>query len=474
MVILIILILLILVILIRTLRFKPKAEANLSSPAVSVNEEKIVADMQSMIRCKTVSDRDESAVDWTEFEKFQTLLNEIFPKIHEKTALLHLGKTGLLYHLPGKDSKKCAVMMAHYDVVPAEEDAWDKPPFEGIVEDGILWGRGTLDTKGSLLGIMEALEQLLGDGFVPACDLYLSFSGDEEISGSSCPAIVDWFQQQGITPDLVLDEGGAVVDHSFPGYDGMCAMVGIAEKGFMNVKFSMDSQGGHASTPPAKQVLGHLSRALLKLEKQPFPCRFTKPVLELFNTAGRHSNFFYRMIFSNLWCFKPVLNLVGKLSGGELSAMMRTSVALTMFEGSKAYNVLPPHGSFGANLRLMPGETMDSAMKYLKKVIGNENITVTALDGNDPSPVSDLHCEAWETVKTAIRQTWPEAVVSPYLMLACSDSRHYNRITDKVYRFSPMHLSKEERKMIHGNNERIPVETLCSTVKFYLRLLQQL
>ena len=474
MVVLILLAIFIAVILIRTLCFVPKKQDAVSDFPVCVDEEKITRHMQEMIRCKTISSRDESKMDLGEFEKFQQLLQTQYPNIHKAASLTKLGLTGLLYHLPGKDSSRSAVCMAHYDVVPAEESAWEKPAFEGIVENGILWGRGTLDTKGSLLGIVEALEQLLENGFVPACDLYLSFSGDEETSGSSCPAIVDWFEAQGITPDLVLDEGGAVVDHSFPGYDGMCAMVGIAEKGFMNVQFSMDSQGGHASTPPPKQVLGHLSRALLKLEKQPFPCRFTKPVLELFDNVGRHSNFLYRMIFANLWCFKPVLNLVGKLSGGELSAMMRTSVALTMFEGSKAYNVLPPHGFFGANLRLMPGETTESAISRLKKAIDNEQIDVTLLEGNDPSPCSDTDCAAWQTVKTAIRQTWPEAVVSPYLMLACSDSRHYNRITDKVYRFSPMHLSKEERKMIHGNNERVPVETLCKTVQFYLRFLQQL
>ena len=474
MIILILLALILGIILIRTLSFKPKAQEDRSDFPVCVDEEKITLHMQEMIRCKTISNRDPGQMDLGEFEKFRKVLEERYPLIHKHCTLTTLGNTGLLYRLPGKDSSRCAVCMAHYDVVPAEESAWDKPAFEGIVEDGILWGRGTLDTKGSLLGIVEALEQLLEGGFVPACDLYLSFSGDEEVSGDSCPAIVDWFAAQGITPDLVLDEGGAVVDHSFPGYDGKCAMVGIAEKGFMNVKFSLDSQGGHASTPPARQVLGHLSRALLKLEKQPFPCRFTKPVLELFDQVGRHSNFLYRMIFANLWCFKPVLNLVGKLSGGELSAMMRTTVALTIFDGSKAYNVMPPHGSFGANLRLMPGETLDSTFAHLKKTIGNETITVSLLDGNDPSPVSDTNCEAWETVRTAIRQTWPDAVVSPYLMLACSDSRHYNRITDKVYRFSPMHLSKEERKMIHGNNERVPLETLYTTVKFYLRLLQQL
>ena len=462
------------VLLVRTLRFKPAAQEVIPDVSAELDKEKIVRDMQAMIRCKTVSYRDPSKMDLAEFEKFQALLTECFPLIHRRCSLQKLGQTGLLYHLPGKRHDKAGVCMAHYDVVPVDEEGWSKPAFEGILEDGVLWGRGTLDTKGTLCGVMEALEMLLQEGYVPSYDLYLSFSGDEEVDGSSCPAIVEWFAQQGITPEWVVDEGGAVVDHVFPGFDGQCALIGIAEKGSLNVEFSMHSQGGHASTPPTKQLLGHLSRALLRVEKKPFPFQLTKPVAEMFDTVGRHSNFLFRMIFANLWCFKPVLNLVGKLSGGELNAMMRTTVALTRFEGSDTYNVMPPKASFGANLRLLGNDTTESALEYLKNVVQNENITLTKISGANPSPCSEIDCDGWKMLKTAIRQTWPEAVVSPYLMMACSDSRHYNRISDRVYRFSAMHLSKEERSTIHGNDERIPVETLIKTAQFYVRLLKQL
>ena len=462
-------ILFLLVIVVRAMLFRPLPQKPVADVPVTVDEKKVVSDLRDMVRCRTVSGQYPE-----DFAAFRALLVERFPLIHKACTLHHLGETGLLYHLPGQSHDKTAVCMAHYDVVPVEENGWSKPAFEGILEDGVIWGRGTLDTKGTLCGVMEALEALLKEGYVPKHDLYLSFSGDEEVDGRSCPAIVSWLEEHGVVPALVLDEGGAVVDHVFPGVPGQCAMIGIAEKGGFNVDFTMDSQGGHASTPPPRQLLGHLSRALLKIEKTPFPFQLTKPAKEMFNTVGRHSTFLYRLIFANLWCFAPVVNLIARMSGGEFNAMMRTTVAITKFEGSQAYNVMPPKARFGVNIRLLGKDTMDSSLEYLKKIIKNENITVTPVGGMNPSPCSDTNCEGWEIVKTAVRQTWPEAIVSPYLMMACSDSRHYNRISDKVYRFSAMYLSKEERKMIHGNDERIPVETLLTTVKFYTRLLKQL
>ena len=462
------------VVLIRTVRFTPPFEEEVPAAPVTLNEEKIVDDMCAMIRCKTVSHRDETLVDWDEFTRFQDLLAQRFPLIHEKAALHKIGPTGLLYHLKGESDAAPSVCMSHYDVVPVEEDGWTRPAFDGIVEDGVIWGRGTLDTKGTLCGVMEALEQLLATGYTPKNDLYLSFSGQEEVDGPSCRNIVEYLDAQGIRPALVVDEGGAVVDHVFPGVDGQCALIGIAEKGNVSMDLSLLSQGGHASTPPPHTILGQLSQAAVDIENHPFPRRLTRPVAEMFDTLGRHSSFLYRMIFANLWCFEPVLDMICQKSGGELNAMMRTTVAVTRMEGSKAYNVLPPSASMGINVRLMGGDTIESAQTYLRKVIGNDQISLRVVDGGDPSAVSETSGPAWETLKTAIRQTWPEALVSPYLMMAGSDSRNYCAISDHVYRFSAMHLSKEERGMIHGHDERVPVKTLLRTVEFYLRLLEKL
>jgi carboxypeptidase PM20D1 len=329
-----------------------------------------------------------------------------------------------------------------------------------------------LDTKGTLNGILQAAEALLQNGYRPKRDVFFAFSGSEEVNGAGAPAIVDYLEKNHITPGAVIDEGGAVVENVFPGVKRPCALIGIAEKGMLNLEFSVQTNGGHASSPPPHTPVGVLSRACCRVEAKPFPFRLTKPALEMFDTLGRHSTFLYRMIFANLWLFRPVLDMICKKSGGELNALVRTTVAFTQMEGSKGMNVIPPKARMLANLRLMGGDTVDSAIARIKKAVKDENVTLKRVYGMDPSRISVTEGAAWENLKTAIADTWQGAIVSPYLMLACSDSRHYGRVSDKVYRFSAMALSKKERASIHGNDECIPVETIEKTVEFYLRVLQ--
>ena len=461
------------VVLIRTLKFKPTEEVRAVPDPVSFDKERAINHLQQLIRCKTVSYKNHDLEDKDEFEKLRNLLPDFYPNVFKNCTMERVDQTGILFHWKGKDSNEPSVMMAHYDVVPVDESGWEKDPFEGIIENGILWGRGTLDTKITFCSSLEAAETLLEQGFVPEHDIYLAYSGDEEISGNGAPSIVSLLKDRGITPGMVVDEGGAVVENVFPGVKEKTALIGIGEKGIMEMELSVRSNGGHASAPLPHGPVSDLARAVVALEDHPFRSQLCGPSAAMFDTLGRRSTFLYRMIFANLWCFKPVLDMFCKKAGGELNAMMRTTCAFTQMKGSAANNVIPPKASVGMNLRLIGEDTVKSVVDYVRKTINNEKIEINVLAGDDPSPTSDVNTDGWRKIKKAVEQTWEDAIVSPYLMVQCSDSRHYNQITDKIYKFSAMELTKEERSSIHGNNERIPLEKIGKAVEFYLNLERQ-
>ena len=462
-----------LVLLIRTAMFRPKKEEIIRSEAVVLDGEKAVSDLAEMIRCRTVSDKERENEDEGEFEKFKALLPTLFPTVYEKCTVEYPSDRSILIRWEGASHDAPTVLMSHYDVVSVVEEDWEKPPFDGILENGLLWGRGTLDTKGTLNGILQSAEALIKSGFVPKNDVYFAFGGDEEINGYGAKTIVSLFQERGITPGLVVDEGGAVVENVFPGVTKPCALIGIAEKGMLNAQYLIKTSGGHASSPAPHTPIGRLSKACVNVENHPFKFHITKPAFAMFDTLGRHSTFLYRMIFANLWCFSPVLDMITRKSGGELNALMRTTVAFTQMEGSKGMNVIPPMARMVSNSRLLDGETVESAVAYLQKTVGDPDITVSAIEGTNPSVISRTDSDGYARVASAVAETWQGSIVSPYLMVACSDSRHWGVISDNVYRFSAMALSKEERATIHGNNEKIPVGTVVKTVEFYTRLLRK-
>ena len=461
------------IILIRAFLFVPKKQERVEAAPVYVNSEKATADLAEMIRCKTVSHSDPTLDDETEFLKFEQLLPRLFPKVYSKCEFTKLGDRSLLFKWNGMHHDAPTVLMSHYDVVSVVSEDWEKPAFDGVIENGLLWGRGTLDTKATLNGILQAAEALISEGFIPRQDVYFAFGGNEEVNGDGAVKIVEYFKEQGITPGAVIDEGGAVATGVFPGVKKPCAVIGIAEKGMLNMEYSVKGGGGHASSPAPTTPIGRLSRACLNVEKHTFKYRLTKPTKEMFNTLGRHSTFLYRILFANLWCFSPILSLYARLSGGELNAVVRTTAAFTQMEGSKGMNVIPPYARMVSNHRIIPGETMDSLASEIEKSVKDKKVNCRVISGMNPSVISDMKCEAWDRVSTTVAETWQDAIVTPYLMVACSDSRHWGVISDKVYRFSAMALSKEERSTIHGNNERIPLATIATVVEFYIRLIKK-
>ena len=459
------------VVTVRTLRFTPKPQPRLSQEEVSFDRDAAVDALAQLVRCKTVSYNDHSLEDEAEFQKLISLLPKLYPSVMETCEFRQLPDRALLLRWPGKSPGDPAVMMAHYDVVPVNEEAWDKPPFEAILEDGVLWGRGTLDTKVTFNGILSAANHLIARGFRPERDVYFAFSGGEEVNGLGAPNIVAWFREQGIQPALVVDEGGAVVENVFPGVKVPCGLIGIAEKGMMNARFRARSQGGHASAPKPHTPVGVLSAACKRVEDHPFKAHIQGPAAQMFDTLGRYSTPLYRVIFANLWCFGWLLDLMARKSGGEMNALLRTTAAFTQMQGSSARNVIPPEATMVANMRLNPSDSVASALDYLKKKVANDAVEITALESFEPSPVSETGCEAWDKVAASVAETWRGCVVAPYLMVQCSDSRHYGPISNHVYRFSAMDLTAGERSTIHGNNERIRVETVGKAVEFYIRLL---
>lgn len=464
----------VIVLLVRAASFKPVESDYGTKADVQINGEQAVDHLAQMVRVPTVSNPDPTLMDEEIFQQFRDLIQKLYPNVFATCTYERVDHTGLLFTWKGKSSEDPVVLMAHYDVVPVVAEQWEHPPFCGEVFDGALWGRGTLDTKITLMGILESAEELIKKGFVPQHDVYFSFGGDEEVNGPAAPATVALLRERGIQPAFVVDEGGAVVEGVFPGVTKPIAVVGIGEKGLMEATLTAKSGGGHASMPPQQTAVGILSQAVANVEKHPFPARISKPVQELFNNVGRYAPFGLRIVFANLWCFGGLLKCLGQKLGCELNAMMRTTVAATMVEGSKQSNVLPGSAKATLNLRLLNPDTPEDVLAHLRKAVNDPRVEVAMNHGRPASPYADTNCPQWAVLQKAIGQTWGEAIVSPYLMLACSDSYQYSAICNNVYKFSAMAMTREERGLLHNHNERIRVENVGRTVEFFTRLMLEL
>jgi carboxypeptidase PM20D1 len=364
--------------------------------------------------------------------------------------------------------------MAHYDVVPVAGQDWSGDPFSGRIENGYVHGRGAIDDKGSLVAILEAVEWLVSAGADPRRDVYLSFGNDEEVAGVGAQLAVEALTARGIRPWAVLDEGGAVVSGMFPGVPGQVAVVGLAEKGLLDVDLVTTDAGGHASAPVRGMAPARLARAILRIDENPFPARLNDVVLGMVNAVGRRASPAHRALFAHASFLRPALAAVLARAGREANALVRTTVAVTELEGSPAANVLATRARAHANIRIALGETVESTVARLRRVIDDPSVEVRVVAGNDPSPVSRADNAAFATLSRSVRVVYPDATVAPYVMVQASDARHFSAISDSVYRFMPFDVTRDELAALHAADERISVAALRRGAGFFRHLIQNL
>lgn len=411
------------------------------------------------------------------FAAFERLIAEQYPLVHAHLTLERHTDYGLLFHWRGAGSTDDApaVLMAHYDVVPVDEsDGWTYPPFEGRIADGRVYGRGALDDKGPLIVILEAVENLLADGFTPARDVYLSFGGNEETFGMAAQAISASFQERGITPWIVIDEGGAVVDSPLPFVPGRSAMVGVGEKGVLSIRLSARGDGGHASAPPALTTVGRIARASTRLTPGAFRARTPRAVSRMLSQLASQTPGPARYLLRVLGAVPFLTARLFAALGGEPAALVRTTVAVTMQSGGTATNVLPSQAAATVNLRIALGETVDRTVMQVRDRIADPEVAIEVLEGSEPSPESSTGNAQFALIADALRTSHPDAPAVPYVMMAATDSRHFHRFSPAVYRFAPLEMSNAQRASIHGVDENVEIAALERGERFHRELLQRL
>ncbi len=443
--------------------------------AIDLNTGALAARLAEALRYRTVSREGAGPADSGEFQAFREFLARAFPRVHAGLERREVMRDSLLFRWRGTDPAVPPVLLlAHMDVVPAEAGAeamWEHPPFSGDVEGGVIWGRGALDDKCSLMAILEAAEHLLGEGFRPEGDIYLAFGHDEEKGGRGARAMARVLGRLGVRPGLVLDEGGAVVDGAVPGTAAV-ALVGVAEKGFANIEVRTSAEGGHSSVPPAETAIGIVARAVSRLESHPMPRRLTGAMREFFAWLAPEVSLPYRLVLANLWLFEPAL-LAGLTGSPSTNALVRTTAAATIVRGGIKDNVLPTSARAVVNYRILPGDSVRDVLEHTRAVVSDPRVQVRTVGPvREPAPESPTDSAAFRLVGRAIRATFPEVPVAPYLTLGGTDARHYTGISRHIYRFAPLRGTRAELARMHGVGERIAVAAHGKAVEFYIRLLR--
>ena len=429
------------------------------------------------LKLQTISHSLDGPIEAEAFFALHAQLASDYPLTHKTLVRETVSDYSLLYTWEGtKPELPAALLLAHQDVVPVEtgsEDAWEQPPYSGHIDATHVWGRGAMDDKGSLFCIMEAVEGLIARGYQPERTVLLAFGHDEELGGpQGATQIAQLLASRGIKAEYVLDEGGAVTKGTLSMLDAPVAVIGIAEKGSVSIDLVVETLGGHSSMPPRQTGIGILSAAIATLEANPIPGGIAGPVELMFDHIGPELDFPINMVMANLWLFRPLLERVFA-SDPSMDAMQRTTTAATIINGGVKTNVLPSRVKATVNFRILPGDTHDSVFEHVVGTIADDRIQVTKRrESRNPSPVSPVDSLGFKAIQKTVRDYFPTAIVTPYLVMGGTDSRYYSEISTNLYRFAPFLYNNEDRERIHGTNERIEIDTLGRAAGFYTRVIE--
>jgi carboxypeptidase PM20D1 len=464
--------------LVNTLRFTSKQIHVEPAQPPGVDEGGAALHLSQALRFQTISYQESGQTKGEDFLAFHEYLEQTFPKIRAALSKERVGNYSLLYSWKGLDEKlKPVLLMAHQDVVPVQQETlknWEQPPFEGRISGDYIWGRGAMDDKANLIAIMEAIEMLLGEGFRPQRTIYLAFGDDEEVGGNAGAAkIADLLRERNVELEYVLDEGLAITEGILPGISKPVALIGVAEKGFVSLELSVEVEGGHSSMPPPQTAIGILSAAVNRLEERPMQASMEGPTRQMLETIGPEMPFGKRLVMANLWLFKPLVER--KLSESpSTNAGIRTTTAATIIEGGVKENVLPGSARAVVNFRIAPGDSIERVVSHAREVVADPRVKINRFAGfaSEPSPISNTDATGFQVVQRTIRQLFPETLVAPALVLGGTDSRHFVKLTNNIYRFSAMRVRPEDLERVHGINERIGIKDFAGCVRFYYQLIR--
>jgi len=459
--------------LVRTFVLRPKTGLR---PVSNVSEETKRAyaeGLGKMVRIVTIAQP--GIVNPEPFRALQRTMDEIFPHVAQTVEKVQFPAGSLLYRWKGLDPDAAPIVfMAHQDVVPAPAEGWKRPPFSGMYEEGEVHGRGTFDTKGTLFAFFQAAEELIAEGFQPPRDIYLASSCDEEIMGEGARQTVQWLKAKGIRPSLVLDEGGAIVDGVLPTVSTPMALLGVLEKGYVDLRIVARSHGGHSSTPPKNTPIARLSGFVVELERHsPMKAKMIPEVEHMFAAAAPSMGFGFRFLFGNLWLFRPLVTWLLPKINSYGRALMSTTVAFTRIQGSEANNVIPSEAALVVNMRPHPIQDLEASVDAIRKVAKNYDLEVEVIKATACSPIVDAESPAFKKLVNSIHTVFPDVLVSPYVILGGTDARHYQEICNATVRFSPVRVTNDDLKKMHGLNESIGIDTLAEAVGFYRHLMKE-